>query len=285
MDPSTVKTEPTTPVVHMPDEQVFNSLKVILNDFNQSVNYLKSTETITPCETQTIIEVELYKTIPTFMQILLDGLTLNKTAEATSSTTMSLSNTTVNFDKIDQNINEIKKQLEASYQILLQKLDKTSFQKRCQDSLADSTNDKTVFLNDLSGIQSPLEYYSIYTEFISYIYSFYVSIKSILATLFNKTSLLVDNSTNVNNRSTNTKKSKKKANEVQSPNVVSENENEVKLWDQLQNLESIFNQQLTNITENIQKYESFIRIQGKIEKDEYDRLEKDLGGNTEQSNK
>lgn len=285
MDPSTVKTEPTTPVVHMPDEQVFNSLKVIINDFNQSVNYLKSTETITPCETQTIIEVELYKTIPTFMQILLDALTLNKTAEATSSTTMSLSNTTVNFDKIDQNINEIKKQLEASYQILLQKLDKTSFQKRCQDSLADSTNDKTVFLNDLSGIQSPLEYYSIYTEFISYIYSFYVSIKSILATLFNKTSLLVDNSTNVNNRSTNTKKSKKKANEVQSPNVVSENENEVKLWDQLQNLESIFNQQLTNITENIQKYESFIRIQGKIEKDEYDRLEKDLGGNTEQSNK
>ncbi|CAF5122891.1 unnamed protein product, partial [Rotaria magnacalcarata] len=202
----------TTSAVRMPDEQVLNALKVILNDFDQSTKSLKHVETITPCEIKSIIDLELYKSIPSFIQILLDGLTFNKSTEAT----ITLANTTVHFDKIDHFITEIIKQLEKSYQLLLQALEKTSFQKRCQTTPENATDDNLCFLNDLSGKQSPLEYYSVYTEFISYIYSLYLSIKSILATLFNKTSLLADSSEHGgNNRSSNTKKSKKKANEQQ----------------------------------------------------------------------
>ncbi|CAF1987701.1 unnamed protein product [Rotaria magnacalcarata] len=274
----------TTSAVRMPDEQVLNALKVILNDFDQSTKSLKHVETITPCEIKSIIDLELYKSIPSFIQILLDGLTFNKSTEAT----ITLANTTVHFDKIDHFITEIIKQLEKSYQLLLQALEKTSFQKRCQTTPENATDDNLCFLNDLSGKQSPLEYYSVYTEFISYIYSLYLSIKSILATLFNKTSLLADSSEHGgNNRSSNTKKSKKKANEQQpAPTVANENENELKLWSQLQKIEPLFNEQWTNITENIQKYETFVRSQGKLTDHECDRLEKDLGGTVEkQSNK
>ncbi|CAF2654772.1 unnamed protein product [Rotaria sp. Silwood2] len=288
VDTSISKTESasTTFVIRMPDENVFNALKVILNDFDKCTKSLKSIETITPCEFQSIIELELYKSIPLFIQILLDGLILNKTTEAASST-ITLSNTTVHFDKIDQYINDIIKQLESSYQLLLQALDKTSFQKHCQEKLDNANNDNINFLDDLSGKQSPLEYYSVYTEFISYIYSLYLSIKSILATLFNKTSLLIDNSENPNNRSSNTKKSKKKATDQQSSsNTASENENEIKLWNQLQKIEYLFNEQWTNITENIQKYELYIRFQAKLDDNQCDQLEKELQGNSEQqSNK
>ncbi|CAF0971689.1 unnamed protein product [Rotaria sordida] len=290
IDPSISKSEfpSATFVIHMPDEHVFNALKVILNDFDKCTKSLKSTETITPCELQSIIELELYKSIPLFIQILLDGLTLNKSTETTSTiTTISLSNTTVDFNKIDQYLNEIIKQLERSYQLLLQALDKTSFQKRCQETLENVKNDNTNFLNDLSGKQSPLEYYSIYTEFISYIYSLYLSIKSILATLFNKTSLLNDGNETTNNRSSNTKKSKKKtADQQSSSNTTNENENEIKLWNQLQRIEYLFNEQWTNIIGNIQKYELYIRFQAKLDDNQCDRLEKELDGNSEQqSNK
>ncbi|CAF3467370.1 unnamed protein product [Rotaria sp. Silwood1] len=276
----------------MPDEHVFNALNVILNDFDKCTKSLKSVETTTQCELQSIIELELCKSIPLFIKILLEGLTLNKTTEATSTiTTISLSNTTVHFDKIDQDINDIVKQLEKSYQLLLQALDKTLFQKHCQEKLENNNNNNNNnnlnFLMDLSGKQSPLEYYSVYTEFISYIYSLYLSIKSILATLFNKTSLLVDSSENTNNRSSNTKKSKKKAVDQQSSsNTANENENEIKLWNQLQKIESLFNEQWTNITDNIQKYELYIRFQAKLDDHQCDRLEKELDGNIEQqSNK
>ncbi|CAF1030053.1 unnamed protein product [Rotaria sordida] len=290
IDPSISKSEfpSATFVIHMPDEHVFNALKVILNDFDKCTKSLKSTETITPCELQSIIELELYKSIPLFIQILLDGLTLNKSTETTSTiTTISLSNTTVDFNKIDQYLNEIIKQLERSYQLLLQALDKTSFQKRCQETLENVKNDNTNFLNDLSGKQSPLEYYSVYTEFISYIYSLYLSIKSILATLFNKTSLLNDGNETTNNRSSNTKKSKKKTTDQQSSsNTTNENENEIKLWNQLQRIEYLFNEQWTNIIGNIQKYELYIRFQAKLDDNQCDRLEKELDGNSEQqSNK
>ncbi|CAF1050208.1 unnamed protein product [Rotaria sp. Silwood1] len=294
IDPSISKTESAsaTFVIHMPDEHVFNALNVILNDFDKCTKSLKSVETTTQCELQSIIELELCKSIPLFIKILLEGLTLNKTTEATSTiTTISLSNTTVHFDKIDQDINDIVKQLEKSYQLLLQALDKTLFQKHCQEKLENNNNNNNNnnlnFLMDLSGKQSPLEYYSVYTEFISYIYSLYLSIKSILATLFNKTSLLVDSSENTNNRSSNTKKSKKKAVDQQSSsNTANENENEIKLWNQLQKIESLFNEQWTNITDNIQKYELYIRFQAKLDDHQCDRLEKELDGNIEQqSNK
>ncbi|CAF4450976.1 unnamed protein product, partial [Adineta steineri] len=148
------------------DEQVFNTLKIIINDYEQCIKSLNSVETITPCEIQTILELELYKSIPLFVQLLLEGITLNMTAEASSTPSkISLTNTIVHFDKIDQSINAIIKQLEQSYKLLLKKLENTSFQKRC----AETADNKNIdFLDDLSGKQSPLEFYSVYTEFISY---------------------------------------------------------------------------------------------------------------------
>ena len=287
VDPSINKTEPAspTPAIHMPDEQVFNALKTILNDFDKCTKYLTSSPAITPCELQSINELELYKSIPLFIQILLDGLILNKPTEAASTIPqISLSNTTIHYDKIEQYINGILKQLERSYQTLLQRLENTSFQKRCQDQTSD---EPTAFLHDLSGNQSPLEYYSVYTEFISYIYSLYLSIKSILATLFNKTSLLIDTNENPANRSSNPKKSKKKSTEQQtSSNVSNENENEIKLWNQLDKIEHLFNDQWIQITDNIKKYELYLRSQGQLTDDECDKLEKELDGNSEQqSNK
>jgi hypothetical protein len=276
IDPTLTKTES---VIHMPDEQVFNTLKTILNDFDKSTKSLNSVETMTACELQTIIELELYQSIPFFIQILLDGLTFNKSTEATINK-ISLTNTTIQFDKIDQLINEIVKQLQRSYQLLLKALETTSFQKHCQEMTTDNIN----FLNDFSGNQSPLEFYSVYTEFISYIYSFYISIKSILATLLNKTSLLIDNNDHTNTRLTNQKKSKKKV--AEQPTTSNENENEMKLWNQLEKIEILFHEQWTEMTDNIRKYELYLRTQGKLNDEECDRLEKELEGNTEQqSNK
>jgi hypothetical protein len=276
-DPSLTKAES---VIYMPDEQMFNKLKIVLNDFDQSTKSFNSLPTITPCELQTIIDFQFYKTIPLFIQILLDGLTLNKSTETTI-TKISLSNTTIHWDKIDQYINEIVQQLKQSYQLLLKALENTSFQKHCQ-----STNNENIdFLDDFSGYHSPLEFYSIYTEFISYIYSFYLSIKTILASLFNKTSILIDNNDHATNRLSNSKKSKKKVlAEQQLPS--NENENEIKLWDQLENIEVLFNDQWIEIIENIRKYEIYLRSQAKLTDDECDRLEKELdGSNEQQSNK
>jgi hypothetical protein len=261
----------TASPVHMPDEQVLNALNVINNDYDKCTKSLSFTDTLTPCELQTIIEFELYKPIPLFIQILLDGLTLNK--EAT--TVMLLSNTTVHFDKIDHYITAILKQLERSYQLLLQALEKTSFQNRCEEK----ANENTDFLYDFAGKQSPLEFYSVYTEFISYNYSLYLAIKSILATLFTKTTLLIDNSENV--RPTNTKKSKKKTAEQQQT-ILNESENELKLWDQLEKIEYLFNEQWTQITDNIRKYEKYLRVHAKLDDEECDRLEKELDGTFEQ---
>jgi hypothetical protein len=263
----------------MPDERVFNALKTIMKDFDECSKRLNSIPTITPCELQAISELEVYQSIPLFIRILVDGFTLNQSAEAAPTILkLSLSNTTIHFEKIEEFINGIIKQLQRSYQFLLQILEKTSFQKQCQDQI---DNEKMTFIDDLSGDQSPLEYYSVYTEFISYIYSLYLSIKSILATLFNKTSLLTDNN---ENRSSNTKKSKKKSNEQQTSS--NENENEMKLWNQLGKIECLFNDQWTQIIDNIRKYESSLRIQGKLSNDECERLEKELDGNTDQqSNK
>ncbi len=278
IDPLLPKTDSTS-AIHIPDEQVFNALKVIINDYDQCTKSLTSTETITPCELQSIIQLELYKSIPLFIELLLNGLTLNKTAEASSTPAkISLSNTTIHFDKIEQYINAIIKQLERSYQLLLQVLEHTSFQKHCQDIIDQSNID---FLNDLSGSQSPLEFYSVYTEFISYTYSLYLSIKLILASLFNKTSLLIDNNESTSNRSSNSKKSKKKSTEQQASSNVA-NENEMKLWDQLERIEYLYNEQWTQIIENIRKYELFIRFQAKLNDNECDRLEKELDGNIEQ---
>jgi hypothetical protein len=274
MDPSNPKAEST---IHIPDEQILNSLKIILNDFNQSIKSLNSIETMTPCELRTIINFEFYKSIPLFIEILIEGLTINKSPEEK----ISLTNTTIHFDKIDQYIDEIVKQIQRSYELLSTSLENTSFQKQC----GQINNENIDFINDLSGNQSPIEFYSIYTEFISYIYSLFLSIRSILASLFNKTSLLIDNSDNTTNRLSNPKKSKKKtAEQQQTP--INENENEVKLWNQFEKIEHLFNEQWTQIIENIRKYELYIRSQGKLNNEECDRLEKELDESTEQqSNK
>ena len=273
----------------MPDEYVFNALKVIINDFNKCTTCFSSAETRTSCELQSIIELDLCKSIPLFIQLLLDGLTFNKITETTTTTTIaSLSNTAVHFDKIDQYINAIVKQLEKSYELLLKLLENTSFQKRGQEPLEPTKNDTINFPNDLSqNEQSPLQYYSVYTEFISYIYSLYLFIRSVLATLFNKAFLLIDNSEHTSGCPSTTKKSKKKAAERQSAtNVVNENENEIHLWNQFEKIEAIFNQQWTQIMENIHKYELYIRYQAKLNEQECDRLEKELDENIEQqSNK
>lgn len=274
IDPSAARAESA---IQLPDESMMNTLKTVLNDFDQSTNAFSSLPTVTSCELATIIEFQFYKSIPFFIQILLDGLTLNKSTEATNATKLSLSNTTIHWDRIDQHINEILQQLEQSYKLLVKALETTSFQKHCQQ-ISDEKND---FLNDFSGDRSPLEFYSVYTEFVSYIYSFYLSIKSIFATLFNKTSLLLDSSDPATNRSLPTKKSKKKVAEQQSA-AASESENEIKFWNQLEKIELLFHEQWTQITENIQKYELYLRSQVKFTDEECDRLERELDGSNEQ---
>jgi len=130
-----------------------------------------------------------------------------------------------------------------------------------------------------------LEIYSVYTEFISYIYCFYLSIKSIFASLFNKTSVLNENNDNSANRTANTKKSKKKNVEQQAA-TESESEDEIQLWHQLEKLEDIFQFQWTNISENIRQYEQYLRVQGKLKTDQYEKLERDLDPTyDQQSNK
>jgi hypothetical protein len=260
----------------IPDEQMLNRLKIILNEFEQSTQSFNLLPTMTPCELQTIIDFQFYKTIPLFIRILLDGLILNQISEATNMK-ISLSNTTIHWDKIDQYINDIIQQLKQSYQLLIKSLESTSFQKHCQ-SINDDNMD---FLNDFFGYNSPIEFYSIYTEFISYIYSFYLSIKSILASLLNKTSILIDSNDSTTNRLSNTKKSKKKV-LVEQQLTSNENENETKFWNQLEKLEYLFNDQWMEIIENIRKYEIYLRLQGKLNDEECDRLEKELDGTNEQ---
>lgn len=102
----------------------------------------------------------------------------------------------------------------------------------------------------------------------------------IFATLFNKTSLLIDNN---DNRLSNTKKSKKKVVEQQQiSSSLNENEDEINLWNQFEKLESLFNNQWTKIIENIRKYELYLRIQAKLNDEECDQLEKELDGTNEQ---
>ncbi|CAF1638386.1 unnamed protein product [Adineta ricciae] len=264
--------------IHMPDEEVFQTLKLILADYSQCTKALNPTETITPCELQTIVDLELYQAIPLFIQLLLDGITLNKTAEAAPTLTkISLSNVKIAYDKIEQHINDIIKQLERSYQLLVQALQKTLFQKRCT-----ATNDETAdFLNDLAGKQSPIEYYSVYTEFTSYTYGLYLSIRLIFAALFNKTALLVEGSESADNRTLNSKKSKKKGGDQQSETV--ENPDEIKLWSQLEKIEVLYNDQWTQVIENIQKYETYLRKHGQLNANDYERLEKQLDVNSDQS--
>ena len=275
VDPATAAGK-TESVINLPDEPMLERLKTLLDEFDQLTKSFNSLPTITPCELPTIMEFQLEKSIPLFVRMLLDGVTINQSAAAASTSKISLTNTTIHWEKIDQYLNDILQQLERSYTILIKALENTSFQKHCQ-SVNDETND---FLGDFSGTRSPLECYSVYTEFVSYIYSFYLAIKSILASLFNKTSLLVDSNDPSANRLSNSKKSKKKGAEQQT--TAPESENEIKLWNQLEKIESVFHEQWTQITDNIRKYESYLRAQAKLTNDEYDRLERDIDGATEQ---
>jgi hypothetical protein len=60
----------------------------------------------------------------------------------------------------------------------------------------------------------------------------------------------------------------------------------MKLWNQLDKIKILLNEQWTQIIENIQKYEFYLRFQAKLNDEECDRLEKELDGNFEQqSNK
>lgn len=275
VDPASPKTESG---INQADEQMFERLKTLLVDFDQLTKVLKPVTTITPCELSTIVQFQFEKFIPLFVRILLEGLT---TSEAAASTTkISLANTTVHWEKIDQYLGQILQQLEQSYSVLIKALENTSFQKHCQIP-NDTTDD---FLQDFSGTQPPLEFYSVYTEFISYIHCFYLAIKSIFASLFNKTSLLADG--NDATRSSTSKKSKKKAAAEQQTTTATESENEIKLWNQFEKIESVFHDQWTQIADNIRKYESYLRSQVKLTNEECDRLEKDIDGNFEQqSNK
>ena len=181
-------------------------------------------------------------------------------------------------------MNDIVKQLERSYQLLVGKLEKTSFQKRCQDN-AETVDVKLTFLDDLAGSQSPLELYSVYTEFISYAYGFFLTIRSILATVFNKTALLIDPSDNAAARPATTKKSKKKAAEQQttSTSTAQENEDEIKLWNHMEKIERVLDEQWTQIITNIRKYERWLREQGKVTDDECERLENEMDLSSEVS--
>lgn len=279
VDPATLKMES---MINLPDEQMLERLKTTLADFDQVTKSLNPVPTMTPCELSTIIELKFEKFIPLFVRILLDGFTINRSPEATADTSkISLTNTTIHWEKIDQYLEEILQHLEQSYSVLIKALENTSFQKHCQ-SPNDTTDD---FLHDFSGTRSPLEFYSVYTEFISYVHCFYLAMRSILASLFNKTSLLMDGNDANANRSSTSKKSKKKVAEQQQP-TATESENEIKLWNQLEKIESVFHDQWTQIADNIRKYESYLRSQVKLTNEECDRLEKDIDGNFEQqSNK
>ena len=280
VDPSVPAEEPmsTAVVVRMPDENVFQTLTVIRRDFDTCVQSLQPSETISPCELQSIVDLELHKSIPSFVQLLLDGLTLNQAAEA-SPTVMSSANTTVHFEKINEHIDAVVQQLDRSYQLLVQTLEKTAFQQRCQET-GEQTNGNVDFLNDFSGHRSPLEFYSVYTEFSTYAYSFYIAIKSILATLFNKTALLIDNNDNVTGRPAGTKKSKKKL--VEQQESVGDNENITQLWSHMEKIDCLFHGQWTQITDNLRKYETWLRRYAKLTDEECDRLEKELEGTSEQ---
>lgn len=266
------KTEST---VFLPNETTFTKLKNLLQNQENLTQSLTSQSTVTPCELRTIIQFELYQSIPSFIKILTDGLTINSSSES-----ISRSNTTVHFDRIKAYFQSLSQQIDKSYELLNNSLQKTSLQKHCQEN----SNDRLEFLNDFLGESSPLEFYSVYTEFTSYIYCFYLSIKSIFASLFNKTSVLNENNDNTTNRTANTKKSKKKNLEQQT--IETENENEIQFWNQLEKLEETFQFQWTNICENIRKYEQYLRLQGKLTTEQYERLERDLDGSYEQqSNK
>ena len=282
VDPSAPADEPpsTAVIVRMPDENVFQALTVISKDFERCIQSLRPSETISPCELQSIVDLELHKSIPSFVQLLLDGLTLNKATEASPTpTVMSTANTTVHFEKINQHIDAVVQQLDRSHQLLVQTLEKTAFQQRCQET-GEQTDANVDFLNDFSGHRSPLEFYSVYTEFTTYAYSLYIAIKSILATLFNKTALLVDNNDNAGARPAGTKKSKKKLAEQQESAV--DNENITQLWRYMEKIDCLLHGQWTQVTDNLRQYETWLRRYAKLTDEECDRLEKELEGNTEQ---
>jgi len=257
--------------IFLPNETTVNKLKTILQNQENLTQSLTCQSTMTPCELETIINFEFYQTIPSFVKILTDGLTIN------------LTKTTANFDRIKTYIQSISQQLEKSFELINKNLEKTSFQKHCREN--SNEQQQLEFLNDFLGNSSPLEIYSVYTEFISYIYCFYLSIKSIFASLFNKTSVLNENNDNSANRTANTKKSKKKNVEQQAA-TESESEDEIQLWHQLEKLEDIFQFQWTSISENIRQYEQYLRVQGKLKTDQYEKLERDLDPTyDQQSNK
>lgn len=246
---------------------------------------MKPVATITPCELQSIVDLELYQSLPIFVRTLIDGWTWNKAQEgASAAPILSLNTASIHLDRIDPLMNDIVKQLERSYQLLVGKLEKTSFQKRCDDN-AQAADSKLTFLDDLAESQSPLELYSVYTEFISYAYGFFLTIRSILATVFNKTALLIDPSDTAAARPANTKKSKKKAAEqlTSSTPTAQENEDEIKLWNHMDKIERVLDEQWTRIITNIRKYEQWLREQGKVTDDEFERLENEMDLSSEVS--
>jgi hypothetical protein len=274
----------TSTAILMPSEHMYQALTTINNDLEQCKTSLTIRPTISQCELQSIMELELYQSIPMFIQVLLNGLTWSRPAEATASLpVLTSSNMNLHFDRIDQHMNDISMQLERSFELVRHMLDKTSFQKRCDVNSA-VIDGKHSFIEDFSGYQSALEIYSVYTEFISYTYSFYLAMRMILANLFNKTMLLNDSGDNTDTRSTTTKKTKKKKADQQaalSSAAGKDNDDEIKLWKQMEKIECIFDDQWTHIITNIHKYELWLRHESQLSDDECDRMEKDLDINAD----
>ena len=273
----------STTIVRMPDEQVFQALSIIIKDFHRSVQLLQPVNTITPCEIRTILEFELLKTIPMFVRLIVDGVTINDTNNASAEPNiLSSSNSTVHFDRIDQQMIDIIEHLERTYQLIRQKIEKTSFFQRCKEN-PEATQSKLEFLLDFAGEQSVLEIYSIYTEFMSYIYSFHLAIRSILANLFNKTDLLMEIQENPSARPTTSKKNKKKNAEQQASASLALNENEKlkNLWNQIDKIEHVFINQWTDVITTIRHYERFLSQTNEIKNEECERMEKELDTNSE----
>ena len=252
--------------IRLPDEKVFQTLRRINEDLDRCVKSIKVAETITPCELKSIVDLELYQSIPLWIQLLVDGITLNPSSEASATPpALSLANAKVHFDQTQSLMTGIGKQLERSYQLLEEKLAQKPVPERME-------------IDNLSGPQSPLELYSVYIEFISYVFSLHWASRSILAKLFNKTTLLTDPNDLSAARPATTKKSKKKAAEQQAASSTStnENEDEVKLWTAFEKVEQIFDHQWTQIITNIRKYEELLRQQDPANNQDYERFEKDL---------
>ncbi|CAF0784058.1 unnamed protein product [Didymodactylos carnosus] len=272
----------------LPNEFMFNRLRSIHKDLDRNLLSIMAfndeKEDYIPCELKTIIHLELHKPIPLLIDVFLIGFSFRTSNDAIEKDAnkmfISAHNTTVDFGSIHKKIDEFLNQLMHTYSLLNEMMNKTQFIKHTctSDKNDDHTKSNATFLFDFYGEKCPIELYSSYIEYSSYVYFIYLALKTSLQVLLNK---------NINQASKQQQKGNKKSKKKQQQSsqddtqntALTDNEHEQiieNLFSKLESVEHVFHQQWQQIQTTIRDYELWLKKQIQMRDEEYQKLEREL---------